>query len=746
MGRDEFRVSGQRFILPENTLIPPRGFLTFDEIQLGFSLSSSGETLLFKNAAGTQVIDALRFPAQENGVSLGRFPDGAPVFSRLVTPTAGIPNAPIRSVDVVINEVMFDPLSGSSSDEYVELYNKGTLRVDLSGWRLRGGITFKFPNGTALDPAGYLVVASDLARLRSNYTSLNAGNSVGNVAGSLRNSGDRIELQKPDLAVGTNTLGELKTNTLHVVVDEVTYGAAGRWGQWAHGGGSSLELRDVRSDRRLAPNWAESDESAKSPWVTIQATGVMDNGWADCYQLHVTLLGPGEALIDTIEVIPTGSTNVVRNGTFDTGAEGWVFQGNPNLLLRLRGNWMEAPGNLLATKNLGTPGAPNSRAIADAGPAILETRHWPAAPAAGQGVLITAQVSDPDGLAFLAVNYRLDPDTHYTVLAMTNQGAGLFSTVVPAQPAGTTAAFFIRALDNFDPPVSSTFPALAPLKECVVRWGDSTLPGTLGTYRFWLTQTNVDRWSGEEKMSNNAKDITFLYGTNRVIYGAGAWFHGSPYHSPSYDSPVGASCDYDMGFPADDPFLGETDINLFRPGNGGGDGTGQAEIHGYWFGSQFGIPFLYCRPVFVIVNGQRRETVFLDAQQPNGDFVRQWYPDDSGGDLHKVQFGFEFGDQASGAGEAGYSAAGASLGRVQTTGGAYKTGWYRATLPRRAVAVQELNDYTNIYRLVETAMTNAAVGTDRYTVAQTSAVDVEEWYKVDVTQHLFVCRGGAGIG
>ncbi len=43
-------------------------------------------------------------------------------------------------------------------------------------------------------------------------------------------------------------------------------------------------------------------------------------------------------------------------------------------------------------------------------------------------------------------------------------------------------------------------------------------------------------------------------------------------------------------------------------------------------------------------------------------------------------------------------------------------------------------------------MTNAAVGTDRYTVAQTSAVDVEEWYKVDVTQHLFVCRGGAGIG
>src|SRR4029434_7472755 len=140
-------------------------------------------------------------------------------------------------------------------------------------------------------------------------------------------------------------------------------------------------------------------------------------------------------------------------------------------------------------------------------------------------------------------------------------------------------------------------------RECVVRWGDNTIPGTLGTYRFWIKQTNVDRWSLEERMRHNPKDITFIYGTNRIIYNASGWYHGSPYHSPGYDSPVGVSCDYDLAFPEDERLLGEMDINLFRTGNGAGDGTAQAEIQGYWFGGQFGVPFLYHRPVFVFVNG-----------------------------------------------------------------------------------------------------------------------------------------------
>lgn len=779
-----------------NTIIPGRGFLVLTEAQLGFSLSSGGETIFFKHPSGRLVIDALRFEAQENGVPLGRFPDGAASFSRLIVATPGTNNAPLKPVDVVINEIMFDPISGDGADEFVELFNRGTNAVNLGGWRLRGGISYNIPNGTTLAAGGYLVIARDAARLRTNYAGLTTANCLGNFSGALANGGDRIELNFPDQVTGTNALGQPTTNTIRIPIDEVRYGPGGRWGRWAGGGGSSLELRDARSDNRLAPNWADSDDSARSPWVTVEATGTMDNGWADATQLHVTLLGAGEALIDNIEIVPTGSTNVVGNGAFESGAADWVFQGNhnqtsweagegfsssrslhlratgrgdsganrvrtqlpftlapgtvvtmrakvrwlkgsPNLLLRLRGNWMEASGYILATKRLGTPGAVNSRAVPNAGPAITDVRHDPPCPAASQPVLVVARVNDPDGLAFLAVHYRIDPATNYTTLAMTNNGAGLFSTVIPGQATGVGGAFYVQAADGFAPSASSVFPDNAPLRECVVRWGDNTLPGTLGTYRFWITQTNVNRWAAEEKMSNNAKDVTFIHGTNRVIYNAGAWFHGSPYHSPGYDSPLGVSCDYDLGFPVDDPYLGETDINLFRPGNGGGDATAQAEVHGYWFGGQLGVPFLYHRPVFVFVNGQRRETVFHDAQQPNGDFIDQWFPDDAGGDLHKIQIGFEFGDLAYGASEPGFAGLGATLNRYPTTGGVKKQGVYRATWPRRSAAPQELLDYTNIFNLVEVALTNAPIGSDAYTLALTNAIDVEEWFKVHVTQHLY---------
>ena len=59
------------------------------------------------------------------------------------------------------------------------------------------------------------------------------------------------------------------TNALLVVADEVTYQTGGRWGQWAHGGGSSLELINPNTNHRLAGNWADSDETHKSSWTNL---------------------------------------------------------------------------------------------------------------------------------------------------------------------------------------------------------------------------------------------------------------------------------------------------------------------------------------------------------------------------------------------------------------------------------------------------------------------------------------------
>ena len=86
------------------------------------------------------MLDAVQFGAQQNGVATGRWPDGANDFYRLSAKTPGAPNAAILPSDVVINELMYNPISGNDDDQYVELYNRRHQRgesVRLAAYRWR---------------------------------------------------------------------------------------------------------------------------------------------------------------------------------------------------------------------------------------------------------------------------------------------------------------------------------------------------------------------------------------------------------------------------------------------------------------------------------------------------------------------------------------------------------------------------------------------------------------------------------
>lgn len=321
-----------KYVVPTNTVIPARGFLCFTEAELGFGLSAVGETLYFKNPDSSRVLDALSFDAQENGVSFGRSPDGAGQWYRLSARTFGTNNAAPLHSPVGINEIMYHPLSGNDDDQYVELHNRSSSTVSLAGWKFIAGVNYTFPTNAVIAPGGYLVVAADAARLLTHYPQLNTSNTLGNFGGRLSGSGERLALAKPDMIVSTNASGFAVTNHLEIVVDEVTYGTGGRWGQWADGGGSSLELIDARADRRLAANWADSDESAKAPWTTIQQTGLLNYGANYSTQpvgyAQLGLLDAGECLIDDVEVRPgTAGANYVANPDFNLGTANWSLQG-----------------------------------------------------------------------------------------------------------------------------------------------------------------------------------------------------------------------------------------------------------------------------------------------------------------------------------------------------------------------------------------------------------------------------------
>lgn len=787
------RPDTNKFVIPGSTVVPAGGFVSFTETQLGFALSTLGEDIYLKNPAGTRVIDALRFDAQANGVATGRYPDGAPNFHELAMPTPGAANAKHLARSVVINELMFSPMTDNDLDEYVELYNRSASPVDVGGWRFTEGINFTFPPNTTIAANGYLVVARNVNRLLTNYPGLNPANAIGNFTGNLANGGERLALAQMDFTHTTNN-GVVITNTIYVVTDEVSYKDGGRWGRWADRGGSSLELKDARSDNRLGANWADSDETVKSSWVTVEHTGVLDNGNGASDELHIMLLGGGECLIDNVEVFQTGGPNRVPNGTFESGLTGWVIQGNhvasglnasegfsssrslhlrasaggdnganrikikltsgfssgqtvtlrakarwlagqTNLLLRLKGNYLEAVGTLPVPANLGTPGAPNSRAVLNAGPAIHGVTHTPILPAAGQAVQVAAQVHDPDGLASLQLVYRADPSTNLNIVNMVYNGAGFYSATIPGQSAGTLIAFHLRATDaHVSAPATTRFPDDAPDRECLVRFGDASPAGTFGVYRLWMTQANINTWAAREKLSNEAMDGTFVYGNFRAVYNAGGRYRGSPFIRPGYNSPVGNLCAYVWTMPKDDAVLGTDEFNLdtLEPGR---DNTRQREKTSFWIAGQLGVPFSYQRYVHLYVNGFKRGDIYADSQQPNSDYVRSWFPEDDRGEIFKIDDWFEFNDGVSM--EFNIDA---TLQNFTTTGGVKKQARYRWNWEKKSNRGLD-DDYARLFALVDAMNTP---GTTAYTAAVEALVDVEQWLRVFAARRIVADWDGYG--
>src|SRR5262245_51461359 len=68
------------------------------------------------------------------------------LFSALAAPAAGL--AADAVTDIVITEIMYDSASGDRREDFIELYNRGTVAHNLAGWRFEDGVNFTFPNVT----------------------------------------------------------------------------------------------------------------------------------------------------------------------------------------------------------------------------------------------------------------------------------------------------------------------------------------------------------------------------------------------------------------------------------------------------------------------------------------------------------------------------------------------------------------------------------------------------------------------
>ena len=157
----------------------------------------------------------------------------------LMTPIS----ATAASTDVVINEIMYNPLSGLDGDEFLELTNKGTAPVSIAGWTF-SGITLTLPAGASIPAGGYYVVSPDAAQYQKTYKK--TANAV--YTGGLSNSGETISLSDSG---GTT-------------IDSVTYADRDPWATTPDGDGPSLELVNANADRTDPRDWAASTATTGS--------------------------------------------------------------------------------------------------------------------------------------------------------------------------------------------------------------------------------------------------------------------------------------------------------------------------------------------------------------------------------------------------------------------------------------------------------------------------------------------------
>ncbi len=147
---------------------------------------------------------------------------------------------------VVFSELMYHPLSNNDDLEWVELQNQNWVDMDLSGWRLSGGIDYEFPAGTKINGRDYLVVAANPTALQ-NQTGYSQ--SHGPFTGRLSNGGEQLLL--------------LDNNDR--VMNVIDYRDGGRWPVEPDGSGFSLAKIHPDTTSEVVESWSHSLQRNGTP-------------------------------------------------------------------------------------------------------------------------------------------------------------------------------------------------------------------------------------------------------------------------------------------------------------------------------------------------------------------------------------------------------------------------------------------------------------------------------------------------
>jgi hypothetical protein len=573
-----------------------------------------------------------------------------------------------------------------SNEEWIELYNRGLAPVDLTGWKINGGVDFDFPVGTTIDPGAYLVVANDATALAAKYPGVTI---IGNLAGQLSNRNDLIRLD------------DANENP----ADEVHYYDSGRWGEAADGNGSSLELVDVDADNSKGEAWAASIESDDSQWQTISYRGVAgffpgSNEPTTWNELVFNLLDAGEFLVDDISVIesPSGTPiQRIQNGNFNSGATAYRLVGNhgghglsgvipepgnptnnvlyvvatgagehmsnhvettfagnaaivngreyeismrvkwlsgsPQLNTRLYFNRLAQTHILDTPQDNGTPGAANSRALANIGPTYDDLQHAPVIPQPGQAVTVSVRAADPQGVANMVARYSVNGGAAASV-PMTLSPDGRYKAIIPGQSAAAIVQFYVEGTDGAGG--ISYFPAAGPDSRALYKVADGAFTGG-GRNNFRAIMTEADRARLQTEtnvMSNHRMPGTVVWNERQVYYDAGIRLKGSGF------SRANAGAGHNIRFQPDQPFMGVHEVVAIDPiiSTEGRGASHRELIIKHIANAAGGIPMMYDDVInWIAPQGSQNTAAQLLAARYDDEFTSNQFEDGEDGTRFKLE-------------------------------------------------------------------------------------------------------------
>ena len=280
-----------KYQIPAGTQLAPNSYRVFNEADFNpnplnqgpndFSLSgANGDdvwlTIADTNGQVTQFVNDVHFWATPNGESLGRFPNGTGLLTRMSTTTLGQTNSEPRVGPIVISEVhhtpaepsfnalILDPSMTSQQLEFVEISNTTGTFLDLTNWRIRGGIDFEFTPSTTLAPQQSILIvswdpksednANRLAAFRAHHQINNNVPIVGGYRGRLSDFGERVALQRPDDPPMDSP------NTIpHMLEDEVIYDNRAPWPGDTAGTGKSLQRSTTLGYGNFSASWLSAN-------------------------------------------------------------------------------------------------------------------------------------------------------------------------------------------------------------------------------------------------------------------------------------------------------------------------------------------------------------------------------------------------------------------------------------------------------------------------------------------------------